>query len=55
MPEEELDFLFPRSPFLKMIIHHVLKGNRSLYRDREVTEKYSLVITASMEMKFIII
>lgn len=30
VPEKELDFLFPRAPFLQMLIHHVLKGDCSL-------------------------
>lgn len=38
MPEEELDFLFPRPPFLQMFVHHVFEGDRSLCRDREVKE-----------------
>lgn len=29
VPEEELDFLFPRAPFLQMFVHHVFKGDCS--------------------------
>ena len=43
MPEEELDFLFPRPPFLQMFIHHVFEGDRSLYRDTDINEKDWLV------------
>lgn len=39
MPEEKLDLLLPRSPFLQMFIHHVLEGDCSLCADKKVEQK----------------
>lgn len=55
MAEEELDLLFPRPPFLQMLIHHVLEGDRSLCRDREFEEKESRLISLDPFAQYILL